>query len=172
VWFGESERTTATAIASTANGLGTTIGFLNPLWLSTTVDTIPNIFWLSLSLSVLPFACGLLYLPAEPPSPPSAAAAASSELTGGVSGAVGGEAGRDGKDEDEGGNDGSTQPKGWCQTVVRAGSNRSFVLLVVASSLLAGVASGWQGLFQAIMEPAGYEVDIKFSVCGATSYLH
>ena len=159
MWFGESERTTATAIASTANGLGTTIGFLNPLWLSTTVDTIPNIFWLSLSLSVLPFACGLLYLPAEPPSPPSAAAAASSEMTGGVSGAAGGEAGRDGDEGgDGGGNDGSTQLKRWCQTVVHAGSNRSFVLLVVASSLLAGVAAGWQGLFQAIMEPAGYDV--------------
>ena len=92
-------------------------------------------------------------------------------MTGGVSGAAGG----DGKDGDEGGdgdgggdgggNDGSTQLKRWCQTVVHAGSNRSFVLLVVASSLLAGVAAGWQGLFQAIMEPAGYDrydIDIKF----------
>ena len=170
MWFGESERTTATAIASTANGLGTTIGFLNPLWLSTTVDTIPNIFWLSLSLSVLPFACGLLYLPAEPPSPPSAAAAASSEMTGGASGAS-----TDGNDGDGGGNDGSTQLKRWCQTVVHAGSNRSFVLLVVASSLLAGVAAGWQGLFQAIMEPAGYDrydIDIKFKFSWGVSYLH
>ena len=31
VWFAEEERTTATALATTANGLGTTIGFLNNL---------------------------------------------------------------------------------------------------------------------------------------------
>ena len=45
VWFPQRERTTATAIAQTSNALGTTVGFLNPLWLAPSPAAIPNVFW-------------------------------------------------------------------------------------------------------------------------------
>eukprot|EP00315_Gephyrocapsa_oceanica_P054136 CAMPEP_0185491586 /NCGR_PEP_ID=MMETSP1366-20130426/14816_1 /TAXON_ID=38817 /ORGANISM="Gephyrocapsa oceanica, Strain RCC1303" /LENGTH=207 /DNA_ID=CAMNT_0028100365 /DNA_START=45 /DNA_END=665 /DNA_ORIENTATION=+ len=71
VWFPQSERTTATAIAQTSNALGSTVGFLNPLWLAPSPAAIPNVFWLSLGLAAASVACAVVYLPAAPPLPPS-----------------------------------------------------------------------------------------------------
>ena len=48
IWFLENERTTATAIATTANAMGTTIGYLNPQWLTLVPSQIPNLFYFSL----------------------------------------------------------------------------------------------------------------------------
>ena len=53
VWFPESERTTATAISQTANGMGTTIGFLNPHIFSPDAASVPNLFYFSLALAVV-----------------------------------------------------------------------------------------------------------------------
>ena len=161
-WFDENERTTTTAIATTANGLGTTIGFLNPQWLS-----IPDVFYLSLVLSVVGIGCGAIYLPPSPPSPPSAAAAAALEVKDTV---------REGKDKDEFASTMVENPEeaeemknsaysddlnieqierpSWWQQIKRASVDRSFVLLVVAAAVLSGVESGWQGLLQLILKPA------------------
>ena len=158
VWFGEDERTTATAIASTSNALGTTIGFLNPLWLSTSAQTIANIFWLSLGLQFIPLLCAAFYLPAAPPTSPSAAAAASSEALGqqrldkrgGESSSENGEGTtRDGRGSP------SASTAGWLASVGRGCSNRSFVILIVMAAVLAGINAAWQALFQSMLAPAG-----------------
>merc|ERR1719335_500868 len=75
VWFPESERTTATAIAQAANGIGSTIGFLNPVLLAPTAADIPKIFYVGLTVSILTLCCFALDVPARPRQPPSAAAA-------------------------------------------------------------------------------------------------
>jgi len=158
VWFGEGERTTATAIAQTANGLGTTVGFLNPQWLTKEPSGVPNIFWFSLVLSVVPVLCALVYLPSGPPSPPSAAAADSMDKTT--------------KSEDHPQSQPQPQPRrqqggggeeeeGWWDKIKTAGSNRSFVMLIVGCSVLNGVQAGWQGLLNSILPP-GEGVDASW----------
>ena len=144
MWFAESERTTATAIATTANGLGTTIGFLNPLWLARTPEQIPHIFYLSLVLAIVPVLMGLYYLPPRPPTPANAASDSSdgTNLRQGIDG------------DSVSGNDpelGAVERQTWCQSVSAAASNKSFLLLVVSASFISGVASGWQGLLQSIL---------------------
>ena len=183
LWFGEGERTTATAIATTANGLGTTIGFLNPQWLAPTASDIPNIFWFSLVLAVLPVVCALFYLPVGPPSPPSAAAAANSDsLVVTSEAAVGSETSPTWRGVASLLHDGTTGPAdpqpthtqpifrpapdhnssagpgwlsrsvaSWLQSLGHAGRNRSFVLLVVAASVISGASAGWQGTFQSTL---------------------
>ena len=70
VWFLENERTIATAIAQTANGLGTTIGFLiGPVF----ADDLPTLFWISLIAAIIPAVAFLLYCPEKPAMPPSSA---------------------------------------------------------------------------------------------------
>ena len=135
VWFAEDERTIATAIAQTSNGLGTSIGFLNSLWV-TKPSQIPFLFYLSLGLSFLPFLCARVYFPAQPPAFPSAAAEASSEMSK-VDGDV------------------RFKISAWKQSLVASFKHRSFLLLMLAVSVLSGVASGWQGVLQSILNPAG-----------------
>ena len=144
VWFGEHERTTATAVATTANGVGTTIGFLNNLWLAPSSAQVPNIFWFSVVMQAIPVLCALFYLPAGPPSPPSAAAAASDDDSANclahndapesrvVSGSArGGEGLEDGRAA-------VARRPGWAQSIARAGGNSSFVILVISASVLSG----------------------------------
>jgi len=138
VWFGESERTTATAIATTANGVGTTVGFLNPQWLAPSASTVPNIFWFSLAISALPLVCALVYLPAGPPHPPSAAAADSLDT----------QPAQEEESQDD-------EQLGWFQKISLAGSNHSFVLLIIAAAVMSGVTAGWQGLLQSILGSVG-----------------
>jgi MFS family permease len=146
VWFGEHERTTATAIASTANAVGTTIGFLNPLWLARTSQAIPNIFWLSLAAQVVPLVCALAYLPAAPQTPPSAAAAATPEVfkIAEASGAT---------SSSSSSSSSSLRPT-WLQSIGRAGASCSFILLICMAAVLSGINAGWQALFQSVLAPA------------------
>eukprot|EP00928_Gymnodinium_smaydae_P018669 TRINITY_DN17112_c2_g1_i1.p1 TRINITY_DN17112_c2_g1~~TRINITY_DN17112_c2_g1_i1.p1 ORF type:complete len:472 (+),score=36.91 TRINITY_DN17112_c2_g1_i1:68-1483(+) len=134
VWFGEKERTIATAFAQTANGFGTSLGFLNPLWLATDVDQIPNMFYFGSVLSVLPLFAAFVYLPARPPHFPSAAAAAAAASV-------------------IAGNHRSEQRE---LTTTSLKGRTSFVVLLVAAGSLTGVLNGWQGLLQSILDPAGF----------------
>jgi hypothetical protein len=147
IWFLENERTTATAIATTANAMGTTIGYLNPQWLTLVPSQIPNLFYFSLVLAFIPLFCALIYLPVQPVHPPSRAAALNRE---------------DKKvhviAENQGVEKGNGEKNGranWWDKLFNAGSNRSFVCLVVAASVLSGVQSCWGSLFQSILGPAG-----------------
>lgn len=148
IWFLENERTTATAIATTANALGTTIGFLNPQWLTLEPGQVPNIFWLSLGLSVVPLVCAMVYLPAHPKFPPSRAAevSRSEELL----------AKRDDPT--------STSGKTWLEKLLAAGKNRSFVVLIVSASILSGLQSGWGSLFQSILVPVGIDRNVVSTI--------
>ena len=151
VWFGEHERTTATAIATTANAAGTTIGFLNPIWLSPTEDTIPNIFWLSLGLAALSAAGAACYLQVAPPTPPSAAAEASPEELPEAAHATTDEGGA----LDAAGAAGAERPVGWLASLRSAGGSFSFVVLVGLAAILSGVACAWQALFQSVLAGKG-----------------
>lgn len=71
-WFGEGERTTATAIASLNNNFGAAAGFLvGPYIVEAT--SIPVLLYVEAAFSVL-IAFGLVYFPSKPPSPPSPSA--------------------------------------------------------------------------------------------------
>ena len=158
IWFLENERTTATAIATTANALGTTVGFLNPQWLTLSPAQVPNLFYFSLILALVPLFCALLYLPEHPPEPPSYAAALSRELkadnieTGGGTFMQPPDVSRFGGDDSR---DTDRAQQSWLVKLTTAASNRSFTTLVIAASVLSGVQSGWGSLFQSILGPAG-----------------
>lgn len=72
-WFGDHERTLATAIATTSNGLGGALGYL----IAPYVVQEWNIQVLMIGMAVLgalSLLGALLYFPNAPPTPPSSAA--------------------------------------------------------------------------------------------------
>ena len=107
-WFPEHERTTATAVAQTSNGLGTTVGFLNPILVAPTMARIPNVFYITAAISLVPLICMAVYLPAKPPTPPSAAEAITRQSEGRTTLQVRFKASKDGAErEADGGGGGS-----------------------------------------------------------------
>ena len=76
LWFREKERATATGIAVTASGVGTTVGFLLGPAVVRTPALVPHLLYLEAALVAVPFLCFLVHYPAQPTRPPSAAAAA------------------------------------------------------------------------------------------------
>jgi len=76
IWFPESERATATAMAVTANGFGTTFGFLLGPYIATSSDKIPYLLAVEIGIAAIPFLGSILFFPARPVNPPSAAAEA------------------------------------------------------------------------------------------------
>ena len=124
VWFAEDERTTATAIAETSNGVGTAIGFLNPIFFATSVSDIPVIFYMSTVISTVPLLCAVYYFPSKPLHPPSAASSASELMA----------------------SDPSSSPP-----LHKLGL--SFLVVVSGAAILSGVGDGWQGCFQSILGP-------------------
>ena len=122
VWFLENERTIATAIAQTANGLGTTIGFLiGPVF----ADDLPTLFWISLIAAIIPAVAFLLYCPEKPAMPPSSASERS-------------------QSSNEDNNVGAVAA--WIETVRRSTKHPSYVTLVLSAGILAGANSAWQGV--------------------------
>jgi len=121
-WFSEEERTTATAVAQTSNGLGTTIGFLNPILFDIKDSTIPSvsrvsyIFYTTAIISVAPLLC-IPYIPSKPDHPPS-------------------------RSQSEKANEVGTE------TASLKLSSTSFVVLILVCAILSGVSDGWQGCFQ------------------------
>ena len=122
VWFLENERTIATAIAQTANGLGTTIGFLiGPVF----ADDLPTLFWISLIAAIIPAVAFLLYCPEKPAMPPSSASERS-------------------QFSNENNNEGAVAA--WIESVRRSTKHPSYVTLVLSAGILAGANSAWQGV--------------------------
>jgi len=142
-WFSEEERTTATAVAQTSNGLGTTIGFLNPILFDIKDSTIPSvsrvsyIFYTTAIISVAPLLC-IPYIPSKPDHPPS-------------------------RSQSEKANEVGTE------TASLKLSSTSFVVLILVCAILSGVSDGWQGCFQS--NPVGIDNKavgwIGFSNCVA-----
>jgi len=130
VWFAESERTTATAIAQVSNGMGATVAYLNPLWLMTSPVDMPNLFYFGLALAVLPLLGALVYLPARPPRFPSAAAEAAAACAGGP------------------------REVGRCAQLSR---RPSFVVLVGTVGIFSGAMAAFTSLFQTMLGPEGVD---------------
>eukprot|EP00948_MAST-09A_sp_MAST-9A-sp1_P000026 g26.t1 len=160
VWFDESERTTATACATTANGLGTSIGFLLPFVLD-----ISELFYVSLGLSLIPLI-SLFHLPPRPRYPPSAAAKVSASLENSNVSKSHSES-----LEDPNVSELSTSLENptvstshsltsyWMMESIPV-KNGSFIALCTAAAVLSGVSSGWQGVFQSTLAPAGISTNM------------
>lgn len=75
LWFFENERATATAVASTANWFGSTVGFLLGPALVPTAASFVVLLQAELVMAAVPFFCALIYFPSFPSDPPSRAGA-------------------------------------------------------------------------------------------------
>ena len=181
LWFAENERATATAIAVTSNGVGSTVGFLLGPALVQKAEDFPHLLLVTLGLATIPFACSLVYYPRRPrrfPSPAAAALADDMGLGGG-DGGTGGDDGYAAVGSDEGGGGGSNPlvlpgaggaQMGFLDGLKETMRNRHYVVLVLAAGILAGVFAGWQSLFQDILGPLGYS-DTQVGWIGFTSGL-
>eukprot|EP00928_Gymnodinium_smaydae_P037257 TRINITY_DN25897_c0_g1_i1.p1 TRINITY_DN25897_c0_g1~~TRINITY_DN25897_c0_g1_i1.p1 ORF type:complete len:477 (+),score=36.96 TRINITY_DN25897_c0_g1_i1:57-1433(+) len=130
VWFAESERTSATAIAQTANSLGATVAYLTPLWLVPSAESIPNMFYFSLALACVPIVGALVYLPPQPKHFPSAAAESAAHAR-------------------------SSECRHQQALLQLLISNPSFVTLILCCGMWSGFNIGWSSLFQTILGPVG-----------------
>ncbi|KAL5362460.1 major facilitator superfamily domain-containing protein [Aspergillus floccosus] len=76
LWFSDSGRISATAVATLANPLGAALGQLVDSFWATTPSEVPNmVLYISVIATVV--AIPSFFIPAAPPAPPSASAAAS-----------------------------------------------------------------------------------------------
>lgn len=74
VWFPESERVAATALAVTSNNFGMTIGFLLGPCLVRAGPDVPKMLLVTAVIGAVPFVCSTVHYPKAPTRPPSAAA--------------------------------------------------------------------------------------------------
>ncbi|ELR12928.1 disrupted in renal carcinoma protein 2 family protein [Acanthamoeba castellanii str. Neff] len=129
VWFPDNQRATATAIAYTANALGTSIGFLIGPGIAPTPDKLPTLLYVQIGMAALPIIGGIIYYRERPKHPPSAVALAHIE----------------GRYE-------SSFFKGMKDSLV----NVSFMLVILAGGIQAGVTNGWQGVLPQALEDLHY----------------
>jgi hypothetical protein len=78
VWFPESERNLATAVANVASAVGRAIGFFLGPGIVQHDDPahLPTLLYIEIGAALLPMVCVALYYPDHPQIPPSASAAA------------------------------------------------------------------------------------------------
>eukprot|EP00040_Diaphanoeca_grandis_P013427 m.67874 g.67874 ORF g.67874 m.67874 type:complete len:492 (+) comp23882_c0_seq2:60-1535(+) len=133
VWFPESERNTATAVANVASALGRAIGFyLGPKIVHQASD-VPTLLLIELGLAAVPLIAIFLYCPNAPKCPPSRAAALIKSNS------------RD---------DPSDSPN-QVKEFKNAFSKPNFVLLVLAGGLNMGLFGCWSGLLPSVV-PASW----------------
>mmetsp|Transcript_56824 Transcript_56824/g.123540 ORF Transcript_56824/g.123540 Transcript_56824/m.123540 type:complete len:237 (+) Transcript_56824:248-958(+) len=172
-WFPDTQRTTATAVASVANGVGATAGFwLGPAVVTSPGDT-PTLLYLEAGLALFGLVLVACYFPNRPPTPPSFAATTVVKLGAdqvrkdtsvgfGVDGM-----GEEDEDEQtaqrrpfldqgvESGDVGTAQggAKEYITQLRKLAGNGSFVLLMCSGGLLAGVNSAYTGVLQNTLDP-------------------
>lgn len=74
VWFPDSTRNSATAIANVSNALGRAVGFfLGPALVATSGD-LPTLLYVCVACAAVPCVASLVFLPPFPSTPPSRAA--------------------------------------------------------------------------------------------------
>jgi len=117
VWFPDTQRATATALAYTANALGTSVGFLLGPGLAPTPEDLPTLLYVEIGMAALPILGGIIYYRDRPRHPPSAAALAHFE----------------GRYE-------SNFLKGVKDSIL----NISFVLVILAGGIQAGTTNGFK----------------------------
>eukprot|EP00298_Acanthocystis_sp_HF-20_P016322 c21450_g6_i5.p1 GENE.c21450_g6_i5~~c21450_g6_i5.p1 ORF type:complete len:453 (+),score=143.33 c21450_g6_i5:498-1856(+) len=137
-WFGENERTLATAIGTLANNLGAAIGFLLGPFLVQEghPDSIPNLLYAHSVFAAIPFVLAIIYFPSHPPNPPSIAALKSIES-----------------------NNPNISAKKLLKSVVldmkKCLQNKD-LLLTLPGGVYAGVFNGWSGVISSIIKPLNY----------------
>jgi len=137
IWLKQNERTTGTAIAQTANGMGSCVGFLLGPFIVPNVahaDQMSTLLLVELAMAAVPLTCVLIHFPDLPVNPPNAAAAIYRE-------------------------GGTTDTAGFVSGLREVGPNRSFWLVVLCAGLMFGVQSAWSPLFQDILDPVGISDD-------------
>jgi len=126
-WFGERERTLATACCVLCNNLGATIGFLIGPFIVPTSEQLPILLYMEGGVALLITTMTLLHYPARPSIPPSSAAAIES------------------RHEDK-----------FLQGALTCCKNVSFVLLAIAGGFQAGAFGAWTGVLPIVFSTLHY----------------
>jgi hypothetical protein len=135
LWFPESERNLATAVANTANALGRAVGFfLGPALVATAGD-VPTLLYVTLACAAVPAVAAAAHLPLAPPQPPSAAAAAEAARWG-----------ADGRPAAAG----AASPRALAAAALAACRHPAFL----ATALCGGVTMAWFGAWSGELTPA------------------
>eukprot|EP00298_Acanthocystis_sp_HF-20_P017013 c21649_g3_i3.p1 GENE.c21649_g3_i3~~c21649_g3_i3.p1 ORF type:complete len:459 (+),score=175.57 c21649_g3_i3:32-1408(+) len=137
-WFGDGERTMATAIGSLANGFGSAAGFiLSPLLVpSGQPDQIPLLLYIHTILALIPFILAIFFFPNRPDHPPSLSAQRTLENE---------------KFTSE-----TTSPITFLIELKNGLINKELMLLCGAGGFFSGVFNGWTGIISDIVDPVGY----------------
>lgn len=130
IWFGEKERTTATAVAVMANQLGAAVGFFAP-WVVKDAADIPHLLTIHFVLSLITLVMVLVYFPPMPPTPPSPSASMAAALPAAHKASV------------------------W-KEFTTAGLNPSFLLLALSGGISCGVYNAWTGSLDTILPTSIY----------------
>ena len=147
VWFPDSERNLATALANTANALGRAIGFfLGPLLVSSAGD-LPTLLYVTVLAAALPCAAAWAYLPDVPSRPPSAATAKEALRWAEAPGAAGGSSGDSAAALVQLGLRGAlTQARAAC-------GSPAFLLTAASGGAVMAFFGAWSGVLTAALTP-------------------
>eukprot|EP01139_Manchomonas_bermudensis_P001110 Amastigsp_a1409_72.p1 type:complete len:468 gc:universal Amastigsp_a1409_72:58-1461(+) len=128
-WFPVNERSTATGIAFTANGMGTLIGFLALPALADTPAHVPRAMYFNLGLAAMALVGVLAHFPVGPRTPPSVLVVGGEQAASSVSAAA----------------------------QMRAlATNFAFMSYFVAGGLFMGAFSSWAGILTQILAQIGW----------------
>lgn len=130
IWFPERLRPLCTAIGSTANPLGVTLGFVLGPWLAPSAGDYFCLLAWELAFAGVPWLCVMIYWPSAPSVLPSAAAVAALDTTDATS--------------------------NFRQGLVLALRNKHYGALMLAAGILGGAGTGLNGVLYDILSPAGY----------------
>lgn len=126
-WFGDGERTLATACCVLANNLGSTIGFLIGPFIVVSASQLPLLLYIEVGVAAAITAVTWIYFPAMPHIPPSPAAA------------------QEGKHNDN-----------FLRGTLACCRNVSFVLLATAGGFQAGAFGAWTGVLPIVFSALDY----------------
>jgi hypothetical protein len=163
VWFPDSERNLATALANTSNALGRAVGFfLGPLLVRAAGD-LPTLLYVTAACAAAPCAAAWAYLPAVPAEPPSGAAALEARRWGAKAAAGGGGAAAE-----------AAAPlsqlglRGALAQARAACASPSFLLSALGGGVVMAFYGAWSGvLTAALTPPQGRLTDDQAGLLGA-----
>jgi hypothetical protein len=153
-WFGESERTAATAVSVLSNNFGAAAGFLLAPGLVKTPEQTPRLLYAHAAIAVANAVLILAHFPAAPPTPPSGGAklklrssgTTAALLQGSPIKLVGGGGG--------GGSNGGTRgmgPKQFIRGARKVVGDRNVLTIALSGGILNGVFNVWSGSFDQIL---------------------
>ena len=129
MWFPEHQRGTATAIAYTANSLGTPVGFLMGPHTVHAASDFPTYLYIEMAMAAVPVIGGIIYYRDHPKILPSPAAVIQLEQL--------------------------EKPAGsfnFFKGIWLALQSPSFIMIVLSGGIISGVTSGWQGVLPQALE--------------------